>query len=191
VQSKWERDGDLDLYYLVGEVTTLYQAAYHNTVYMLANTMLLLLENPGELELVLADRSLIRNAIDESLRRESPVQWLQRIVVEDTELGGVQLPEGAVVLILYGSANRDERRFAEPERFQVERSNLLKDQLAFGHGIHMCLGAPLARLEGQVAFEQVLSRLKNLRLSAKNDFSHIETVNHRGPKHVFIEFEPA
>ena len=191
VHAKYDRDGDLDLHYFVGEATTLYQAAYHNTVYMLSNTMLLFLQNPDQLERVNADLGLLRTAIDESLRRESPVQWLQRIVAEDTELQGVLLPKGAVVLILYGSANRDDRKFEDPERFWVDRPDVTKEQLAFGHGIHLCLGAPLARLEGIVAFEQVFSRLKNIRLAAENDLSNVITVNHRGPKTVNIEFDRA
>jgi cytochrome P450 len=192
VRSKHDRDGSLDLYYLIGEVTTVYQAAYHNTIYMLTSLLQLLLENPDQMAKVLADRDLLRNAVDESLRVESPVQWLQRIVVEDTELHGVMLPKGAVVLIMYGAANRDERTFPEPERFDVERPNVLKQQLGFGHGIHMCLGAPLARLEGQVAFEQLLSRLTNIRLAeGKNDFAHVATVNHRALKALHIEFDAA
>lgn len=190
VRSKHERDGSLDLYYLVAEVVTVYQAAYHNTIYNLTSTMQLLLENPDQMAKVLADTELIRNAVDEALRAESPVQWLQRIVVEDTDLHGVRLPKGSVVLVMYGAANRDERTFPEPERFDVERANVVKQQLGFGHGIHMCLGAPLARLEGQVAFEQLLSRLENIRLAAgKNDFTHTSSVNHRSLKALHIEFE--
>jgi cytochrome P450 len=117
---------------------------------------------------------------------------LQRIVVEDTELHGVAIPKGSVVLIMYGAANRDERVFAEPERFDVERPNVVKQQLGFGHGIHMCLGAPLARLEGQVAFEQLLSRLEGIRLAeGRNDFTHVPSVNHRALQALHIEFEKA
>jgi len=192
VRTKHERDGALDLYYLIGEVTTVYQAAYHNTIYNLVSTMQLLLENPEQMAKVLGDRDLIRNAVDESRRAESPVQWLQRIVVEDTEIHGVELPKDSVVLIMYGAANRDERTFPEPERFDVERANVVKQQLGFGHGIHMCLGAPLARLEGQVAFEQLLSRLKNIRLAeGKNAFAHVPSVNHRALTSLHIAFERA
>lgn len=191
-RAKHERDGSLDLYYLVGEVTTLYQAAYHNTIFSLVSTLELLLRNPDEMAKVLADRALVRNAFDEALRAESPVQWLQRVVVEDTELRGVALPKGSVVLILYGAANRDERTFPEPARFDVERPNVVKQQLGFGHGIHLCLGAPLARLEGQVALEQLLSRLANIRLAeGRNDFSHVPSVNHRALRALHIEFEKA
>jgi cytochrome P450 len=190
IQFKVERDGTLDLTYLVSEVTTLYSAAYHNTVYMLANTMLLLLQNPETLARVAADRSLLRATIEESLRIETPVQWLQRIALEDVVIGGTLIPKGSVVLILYGSANRDERKFAEPDRFLVPRPDISKQQLAFGHGQRLCIGAPLARLEGQIAFDRLLDRLPNMRLApGQETIRHITTVNHRGPKAVHMEFD--
>jgi cytochrome P450 len=192
VRLKMARDGQLDLYYLVGEVTTIYSAAYHNTVYMLASTMEMLLENPDQMQRVIDDPSLIRGMIDESLRLQSPVQWLQRVVSEDTELGGVKLPQGAVCLVLWGSGNRDPERFPEPERFQVDRKNALRDHLAFGYGIHKCLGARLARLEGQMAFEQLLARLKNIQLDPEcGPVQHGYDVNHRVPVAVHITYELA
>ncbi|MDX6505795.1 MAG: hypothetical protein QOG06_439 [Gaiellaceae bacterium] len=191
IQAKLARDGTLDINYLTAEVTNLYGAAYHNTVYMLSNTMVLLLQHPGELERVRADHSLLRTAIDEALRLESPVQWLQRLTTQDTELAGTPIPAGSIVLLLWGSGNRDERQFEDPERFWVDRPRVAKEQLAFGNGTHLCVGAPLARLEGQIAFEQLLTRLKNIRLSEKNDFARITTVNHRAPAAVHIEFERA
>jgi cytochrome P450 len=191
VQAKLARDGTLDINYLSAEVTNLYGAAYHNTVYMLSNTMVLLLRHPDEMERVRADHSLLRTAIDESLRLESPVQWLQRITTQDTELGGVAIPEGSIVLLLWGSGNRDERKFEDPDRFRADRPKVAKEQLGFGQGTHLCVGAPLARLEGQIAFEQLLTRLKNIRLSDRNEDRHITTVNHRAPEAVHIEFERA
>jgi cytochrome P450 len=190
VRLKMARDGRLDLYYLVGEVTTIYSAAYHNTVYMLASTMELLVENPDQMQRVIDDPSLIRGMIDESLRLQSPVQWLQRVVTEDTELGGVKLPSGAVCLVLWASGNRDPERFPEPERFEVDRKNALRDHLAFGYGIHKCLGARLARLEGQVAFEALLSRLKNIRSDPEfGPVEHGYDVNHRVPVAVHITYQ--
>jgi cytochrome P450 len=125
------------------------------------------------------------------MRLESPVQWLQRIVTEDTELGGVALPKGSLVLILWGAANRDERKFDDPERFVIDRPAVAKRQMAFGYGIHMCVGAPLARLEGEIAFNRVFDRLANLRLTAANDFTHIPNMNQRAPVSVRVAFTPA
>jgi cytochrome P450 len=186
VRLKLERDGQLDLYYLVGEVTTIYSAAYHNTVYMLCSAMRLLLQNPDQMARLNEDRSLARGLVDEALRLESPVQWLQRVVTEDTELNGVHLPKGALCLVLWGSGNRDSGKFEDPERFWIERPNALRDHLAFGFGIHKCLGARLARLEGQVAFEQLLTRLKNIRLDG--EVEHAYDVNHRAPTSVPIAY---
>jgi cytochrome P450 len=187
VRLKMERDGQLDDYYLVGEVTTIYSAAYHNTVYMLCSAMRLLLQNPDQMARVREDRSLCRGLVDEALRLESPVQWLQRVVTEDTELGGVPLPKGAVCLVLWGSGNRDEGKFEDPDRFWIERPNALRDHLAFGYGIHKCLGARLARLEGQIAFEQLLDRLGEIRLDG--EVEHAYDVNHRAPLAVPITYE--
>ena len=153
--------------------------------------MLLFLQNPDELERARAERPLIRTALEESMRLESPVQWLQRIVTEDTELGGVALPKGSLVLILWGAANRDERKFDDPERFVIDRPAVAKRQMAFGYGIHMCVGAPLARLEGEIAFNRVFDRLANLRLTAANDFTHIPNMNQRAPVSVRVAFTPA
>lgn len=192
VRLKMDRDGRLDLYYLVGEVTTIYSAAYHNTVYMLASTMELLLANPDQMQRLVEDPSLIRVMVDESLRLQSPVQWLQRVVTEDTELNGTPLPKGAVCLVLWGSGNRDADRFPEPERFIVDRKNALRDHLAFGYGIHKCLGARLARLEGQIAFEQLISRLKNIAPDPEHGpVEHAYNVNHRAPLAVHITYELA
>jgi cytochrome P450 len=191
VRSKIDRDGDLDLYYLVPEVTTLYQASYHNTVHMLANTMSLLLENPSEYARVREDRSLIRLMVEESLRMESPVQWLQRVVTEDTELGGVPLAKGAVLLVLFGAANRDKEVFDDPDTFLVDRPGLIAKQLAFGFGVHKCLGARLARLEGQLAFEELFERLGAIRpVPGADDGTHITSVNHRAVTSVHIAFDP-
>jgi cytochrome P450 len=95
---------------------------------------------------------------------EAPVQWSPRLVLQDTELGGVPIPAGAIVLLAWGSASRDECVFTEAEQFDIERANV-KDHMSFGNGTHFCLGAPLARLEVRVAFEQLLTRLPNLRLA--------------------------
>jgi cytochrome P450 len=156
---------------------------------MLASTMLLFLQNPDELEHARADRSLIRTALEESMRLESPVQWLQRIVTENTQLGGVELPKGSLLLVLWGAANRDERKFDEPDRFKADRTAVAKQQMAFGYGIHMCVGAPLARLEGEIAFNRLFDRLASLRLAPGHDLTHIPNMNQRAPTAVHMEFD--
>lgn len=192
VKLKYDRDGDLDLPYLASEVSNLFGAATASTGHALGNSMLKLLQHPDQLEKVRADRALIRPMIDEVLRLESPVQWMQRIVMEDTEIRGTPIPKDSVLLIVWAAGNRDPEKFSDPDRFDVERPSVAKDQLAFGHGIHRCIGAALARLEVRVSFEQLLGRLGDLRLAEDgNDFTHIEQFNHRAPSAVQIEFTPA
>jgi cytochrome P450 len=111
------------------------------------------------------------------MRHESPVQWLQRVATEDTEVAGVPIPEGSVCLVLYGSGNRDSTRFENPDQFWLERPNALRDHLGFGYGIHKCIGARLARLEGQVVFEELFDRLADIRLDGQVE--HAYDVNHR------------
>ena len=101
--------------------------------------------------------ALIPAAIEEMLRIEAPTQVLPRTAMRDVELHGVTIPEGSRVMLVWGAANLDEREFADPERFDVHRR--IARHLAFGHGAHLCLGAALARLEGRVAFEELLRRI--------------------------------
>jgi cytochrome P450 len=190
VEVQVARDGELDMPYLLAEVANLFAAGNATTAHMLASTMLLLLQHPAELDRVRDDRSLIPTMLEEAMRLESPVQWLQRIVTTDTEIDGVEIPAGSLVLVLWGAANRDGRKFEEPERFQIDRPSVAKFQTAFGYGIHMCVGAPLARLEGRIAFERLLDRLRDVRLAGV-PITHIPNVNQRAPTAVHIEFEGA
>jgi cytochrome P450 len=191
IRMQLERDGKFEEAYLTAEVTNLFGAGNGTTAHMLANTMMLVCVHQEQAAGVKDRPELVRQLIEESLRLESPVQWLQRIVTRDTELGGVKIPEGSLVLISWGSANRDESRWEDPEAFLLDRANL-KDELAFGRGIHMCVGAPLARLEGRLAFEILLRRLANPRLSAQNDLSHIPGYGAlRGLRALYVEFDAA
>jgi cytochrome P450 len=105
---------------------------------------------------VVRDRSLIANAIEEVLRFEAPSPVQARYVTRDVELHGARVPEGSAMLLINGSANRDERRYADADRFDVGRKDT--HHLSFGIGVHFCMGAGLARLEGCVALDEVLKR---------------------------------
>lgn len=130
------------------------------TVHLLNHTARVLMEHPEVLARVRADLSLIPRLVEEVLRYEPPVRSVYRLVMEDVELSGVRIPKGSRVLLLIGSANRDEAHFPDAERFDIDRGEV--NNLPFGHGIHFCLGAPLARLEARVALEELLPRIQGL-----------------------------
>lgn len=124
----------------------------------------LLVEHPEELAKVQADPTLLPNAVEEALRLESPTQGLWRHCRRDAVIGGVSIPAGSMVIVMFGPANRDGAAFACPEAFTVDRPNA-QQHLAFGQGIHFCVGAGLARMEVQVAVGRLLERLPGLRLA--------------------------
>ena len=160
------------------------------TINLLSSGMALLLQRPEQLAGVSADPSLIPNFVEEALRVESPVQCLFRTAKEDTEVGGVRVLQGSRLAIMYGAANRDAEQFPDPDHFDVRRPNA-KMSVAFGAGIHFCLGASLARLEGKVAFEVLLTRLRHVRFAeGKNDFQHALNPVVRGLKELHLEFDP-
>jgi cytochrome P450 len=131
------------------------------------------------------DRSLIDGAIDEMLRWESPVQWLHRRTTVDVELAQTVIPAGADVVIVYGSANRDERQFEDPDEYRFDRD--LKRHLAFSYGIHYCVGAPLTRCEVRTLIDQLLDRYVGLeRAGASRPWLKIG--NFRGVAHVPVRF---
>jgi cytochrome P450 len=133
------------------------------TINATSSAILLFGRHPEQWDAVREDRSLIPNAINEVLRLESPIPWFARAVTEDHELDGVPVPAGSRVVLLYASANRDERKFEDPERFDVRRSNA-RDQLAFGHGEHNCVGQGLARLELRSLLEALAEAVQRFEL---------------------------
>lgn len=131
-------------------------AGNETTTRLIGWTGYLLDRFPEQRRLVASDRSLVRSAIEEILRLEAPSPVQARYVTRDMQHYGTTVPEGSIMLLINGSANRDERRFADPDELDVRRN--IDHHLSFGYGIHFCMGAALARLEGQVALEEVLDR---------------------------------
>jgi cytochrome P450 len=160
------REGDEQLTddEVLGMVFLLITAGYETTYHLITNGVLTLLEHPVELERLRARPDLMPSAVEEILRYRAPVAGTKlNFATEDLELRGVHIPKGAAVLPLIASANRDEEVFVDPDTFDVARSP--NDHIAFGHGIHFCLGAPLARLETRIALANLLARNPNLRLA--------------------------
>jgi cytochrome P450 len=163
-----EEAGDrLSIEELLATGLLLFLAGHETTTNLIGNGVLALLRHPEELRRLREDPALVESAVEELLRYDSPVQRVSRLVYEDVTLGDRTIPAGSLVLGLLGAANRDPDHFPEPDRLDLRRRD--NRHLAFGWGIHFCLGAPLARLEGQLAFRTLLRRLPNLALAAERD----------------------
>lgn len=158
---------------LLGFCVLLLVAGNETTTNLIGNAVLCFTETPGTVERLRAEPSLLPSAIEEVLRFRSPVQSMYRVSAADTTLNGVRISAGALLVAWIGSANRDERQFERPEEFDIDRGPTR--HLAFGQGVHFCLGAPLARLEARIALEAVLSRLPGLSVAAGSRLERMES----------------
>ena len=192
------RDGTLDINFQVAQGVNLVLAGSETTAHVLVNTLSLLCRQPGLERRVREDRTLLRPLIEESMRLETPIQWNMRRCMVDTKLSGVTIPAGALVSVVWAAANRDPAKFEHPDTLDIERPNLAKTQLGFGRGIHLCAGAPLARLEIAIAFDRLLSRLTNITINdAEDQLTNITPTSKdavlparmRGPASLAIAFD--
>ncbi|MEU4703465.1 cytochrome P450 family protein [Nonomuraea dietziae] len=143
-------------------------AGHETTVNLIGNGMLALLRNPDQLDLLRAKPELLPNAIEEFLRYDAPVERATfRIALEDMEIAGTPIPKGSFVHVSIGAAGRDPKAFDRAESLDVARED--NRHVGFGHGLHFCLGAPLARMEGQIAFGSLLARLGDIRLACPEE----------------------
>jgi cytochrome P450 len=149
---------------LITTATLLFVAGHETTTNLIGNAVLALLRNPSELERLRDDPSLIRTAVEEFLRYDSPVQFTARITTEDVEVGGQLIPAGEQVIVVVGAANHDPAQFTDADRLDVGRPPEQNRHLSFAAGPHFCLGASLARLEAQVAVSTLLRRFPMLEL---------------------------
>jgi cytochrome P450 len=148
---------------LLANAVLLLAAGHETTVNLIGNGTLALLRNPEQLALLRRSPGLIKEAVEELLRYDAPVQIASRILAEDVNLDGRVLRKGSEVLPVLGAANRDPAQFPDPDRLDLTRQE--NRHLSFGGGIHYCVGAPLARAEAQIAFGQMVQRFANLKLA--------------------------
>ncbi|QLY34320.1 cytochrome P450 [Nocardia huaxiensis] len=164
ILSSLVRDGDLDDRELKATATLLMGAGFETTVNLIGNGVFRLRENPDQLALLRADPALWPQAVEEILRYDAPITLTGRMALSDTEAGDIRLRRGRVVVISLTGANRDPRKFENPDAFDITRANA-KDHLSFSSGIHICLGASLARMEATHALRSLFERYPDLTLA--------------------------
>jgi cytochrome P450 len=147
---------------LLSFVSLLLIAGNETTTNLIGNGILALVRNPSQLEMLRREPAILPRAIEEMLRYDGPVQSTARFPKSAIELAGVEIPAGAIVVVVIAAANRDPEHFPNPEQFDITRDP--NEHLAFGEGIHFCLGAPLARMEANIAFSAMLERFPRMRL---------------------------
>jgi len=191
-------DGSLpEVIDVVRVAANLFAAGQETTVRLLAAAFQLIAEDLDLQQLLRDERDRIPNFIEEVLRYEGPVKGDFRLSRVPAAVGGVDIPTGTTVMVVNGAANRDPRQFESPGEFRVDRENA-REHLTFGHGIHFCPGAPLARAEGRVAIERLLERMRDIRISEAHHgpagarrYEHAPTYVLRGLNRLHLEFEPS
>jgi cytochrome P450 len=164
-------------------------AGNETTTNLIGNGALALLQNPEQAQKLRERPDLATSTVEEALRYDSPIQGFFRTTTQDAQIGGTTIPADSKVFVLYASANRDGAQFPDPDRFDIDRTP--NNHVAFGLGIHFCLGAPLARLEGRLATQSVLRRMRNIRIDPSGVIDRVDNPLLRGLKHLPLLFEPA
>jgi cytochrome P450 len=176
---------------LISIVQQLLVAGNETTAHALTAGLSYLISHPDQLERVRSDPDLVAGLVEETLRFLSPTNNMWRVATRDAEIGGFSVRAGEMILVSYGSANRDAGQFSDPDRFDVARENA-RSHLAFGAGVHTCIGAPLARKEMNIAFPILLERLRNPRYQeGVNAFRYSPNILLRGVEALHIAFDPA
>lgn len=188
VHAQIDGERPLDDGELLSIVQQLLVAGNETTTATLAEGIILLARNPSELAKAQTDPKIIPNMVEEMLRLASASSGIWRVMKQDAELGGITLPAGAMVMMRYAAANRDPERYEEPDRFLADRANA-RTHLAFGRGIHMCVGNMLSRKEMTVAFEELLPRIAGITLTDEAAIAYPPNMMLRGPVSVPVRFE--
>ena len=176
----------LDIPEMISIVQQLIVAGNEATTKGINEILKLLIENPDEWKRIQEDPSRVPAMVEEGMRLASPNQGLFRIATSDTELAGVPVPKGSMLWVMFGSANRDEGVFPDPDRFDPGRTNL-NEHVAFGRGAHFCIGAPLARLENKVLFEELAQRVESLSFAPGTTLEYEPSFILRGLRELEIE----
>jgi cytochrome P450 len=185
-----ELDGDrLTPEEILGFFQLLLVAGQETTTNLINNAVLCLVEHPEQFARLRAAPELLPAAIEEVLRYRSPLQWMFRITTRAVELHRQTIPAGKLVLAMIGSANRDPKQFPDAGRFDITRDP--NPHIAFGHGIHFCLGAPLARLEARIALSDLLARIEGIALASDEPWEPRRALHVHGPARLPIRFRPA
>jgi fatty acid omega-hydroxylase len=180
-------DGQMSPSAIVNNTMLLFTAGHDSTVNLISHCVLTVLRNPGSIELLRGRPELIPGAIEEVLRLQSSVQFFPtRSALADIEIAGTTIPRGSPIYLIYAAANRDPRRFPDPNTFDPQRAD--NEHVGWGRGVHICFGGPLARLEVNTAFEAFLHRVVNPRLVEDPPPYRISQV-FRGPRHVLIDYD--
>ncbi len=174
---------------ILGFFQLLLLAGNETTTNLINNAILCLIEHPDELVRLRERIELLPSAIEEVLRYRSPLQWIGRVTRHDVHLHDQVIPGGTFVLAMIGAANRDPQYFRNPHRFDITRDP--NPHLAFGHGVHFCLGAPLARLEAKIALRELLTRLQSIELATDKPWPPRSGLLVLGPSRLPIRFQPA
>ena len=167
---------------------TMLFAGHETTSNALAEGVRVMLTHRHSWESICGDASLIPRAVDEIMRYCPSIFAWRRITTEPVTLGGVDLPADAPLIMVLGSANRDEACFANAETFDILREDA-GEMMTFGHGVKYCLGAPLAKLEARVVLEELTGRFPSLRLAAEQTVTYRHNSAMRGPEHVIVEWD--
>ena len=162
-------------------------AGHETTTNLISNTVRRLLTHDEQWQVLRADPALIPNAVEEGLRHDTSVVAWRRIATRPVTLGGVAVPQGAKLMLLLAAADRDPRQFLEPDAFDIRRTNA-RTHLAFGKGIHFCLGAALARLQVRIVLESLIQRIPTLRLVREQRLGFHPNISFRGPQSLWIEW---
>ena len=171
---------------IVGFFQLLLLAGSETTTNLINNAIICFIEHPDQLARLREAPELLPSAIEEVLRFRSPLQWMLRLARRDIELHGQAIPQGKVILPMMGSANRDPKVFPDANRFDITREP--NPHIAFGHGIHFCLGAALARVEGRIALTDLLARLDNIAFASSEPWEPRRGLHVHGPSRLPIRF---